>query len=108
MREITPTSPAGSRLPPGHGVTKRANFSRTLSVRAPSLAPGGKIDETKPRKSVRMAVLTVSDSRDASNDTSGDLLVSRLTDAGHELIGRAIVRDDVEGIRMHVRAWIDQ
>ena len=77
-------------------------------MNAPSLTPGGKIDETKPRKSVRMAVLTVSDSRDASNDTSGDLLVGRLTEAGHELIGRAIVRDDVEGIRMHVRAWIDQ
>ena len=77
-------------------------------MNAPSLTPGGKIDETKPRKSVRMAVLTVSDSRDASNDTSGDLLVGRLTAAGHELIGRAIVRDDVEGIRMHVRAWIDQ
>ena len=77
-------------------------------MNAPSLTPGGKIDETKPRKSVRMAVLTVSDSRNASNDTSGDLLVSRLTEAGHELIGRAVVRDDVEGIRMHVRAWIDQ
>ena len=77
-------------------------------MNAPSLAPGGKIDETKPRKSVRMAVLTVSDSRDASNDTSGDLLVARLTEAGHELIGRAIVRDDVEGIRMYVRAWIDE
>ena len=77
-------------------------------MNAPSLTPGGKIDETKPRKSVRMAVLTVSDSRNASNDTSGDLLVGRLTEAGHELIGRAVVRDDVEGIRMHVRAWIDQ
>jgi molybdenum cofactor biosynthesis protein B len=76
-------------------------------MNAPVLSPGGKIDETKPRKSVRMAVLTVSDSRDATNDTSGDLLAERIKDAGHELIGRAIVRDDVEGIRMHVRAWID-
>jgi molybdenum cofactor biosynthesis protein B len=77
-------------------------------MNAPTLAPGGKIDESKPRKSVRMAVLTVSDTRDASNDTSGDLLAGRVQDAGHELVGRAIVRDDVEAIRMHVRAWIDQ
>jgi len=72
-----------------------------------ALTPGGKIDESKTRKAVRMAVLTVSDSRDASNDTSGDLLAARVTEAGHELVGRAIVRDDVEAIRMHVRAWID-
>ena len=77
-------------------------------MNAPVLTPGGKIDENKPRKSVRIAVLTVSDSRDASTDTSGDLLVQRVTDAGHELIGRAIVRDDVEAIRKQVLAWIDQ
>jgi molybdenum cofactor biosynthesis protein B len=75
---------------------------------APTLNPGGRIDEAKPRKSVRMAVLTVSDTRDASNDTSGDILAERIRAAGHELIGRAIARDDVEAIRMHVRAWIDE
>ncbi|HKR88951.1 MAG TPA: molybdenum cofactor biosynthesis protein B [Phenylobacterium sp.] len=74
---------------------------------APTLAPGGRIDEAKPRKSVRMAVLTVSDSRDASNDTSGDILAGRIQEAGHALVSRAIVRDDVERIRMEVRAWID-
>ena len=73
-----------------------------------ALAPGGKIDETKARKSVRLAVLTVSDSRDASNDTSGDILVGRIQDAGHELIGRAIVRDDIAAIRTRVLNWIDQ
>jgi molybdenum cofactor biosynthesis protein B len=77
-------------------------------MNAPVLSPGGKIDETKPKKSVRVAVLTVSDSRDASTDTSGDILVGRVQDAGHELVGRAIVRDDVEAIRMYVRAWIDE
>jgi molybdenum cofactor biosynthesis protein B len=77
-------------------------------MNAPSLAPGGKIDETKTLKPVRVSVLTVSDSRDASNDTSGDLLAGRVTAAGHELIGRAIVRDDVESIRVQVRAWIDE
>ncbi|CAN7506372.1 molybdenum cofactor biosynthesis protein B [Phenylobacterium sp. LjRoot225] len=77
-------------------------------MNAPSITPGGKIDETKTQKSVRVAVLTVSDTRDASNDTSGDLLVNRVTDAGHELVARAIVRDDVDAIRMYVRAWIDE
>jgi molybdenum cofactor biosynthesis protein B len=77
-------------------------------MNAPVLTPGGSIDETKPRKSVRMAVLTVSDSRDASSDTSGDILVQRATAAGHELIGRAIVRDDVEAIRKQILAWVDQ
>jgi molybdenum cofactor biosynthesis protein B len=75
-------------------------------MNAPVLQPGGKIDETRPRKSVRVAVLTVSDTRDASNDTSGDLLASRVTDAGHELAGRAIVRDDVEVIRKQVLDWV--
>ena len=77
-------------------------------MNAPALTPGGKIDESKPMKSVRVAVLTVSDSRDAATDTSGDILVQRVTDAGHELIGRAIVRDDVEAIRKQVLAWVDQ
>ena len=77
-------------------------------MNAPALTPGGKIDESKPMKSVRVAVLTVSDSRDASSDTSGDILVQRAKDAGHELIGRAIVRDDVEAIRKQVLAWVEQ
>ena len=77
-------------------------------MNAPALTPGGKIDESKPMKSVRVAVLTVSDSRDAATDTSGDILVQRVTDAGHELIGRAIVRDDVEAIRKQVLAWVEQ
>ena len=76
-------------------------------MNATVLSPGGRIDESKTKKSVRLAVLTVSDSRDASNDTSGDILVERIQDAGHQLVGRAIVRDDVEVIRVQVRAWID-
>jgi len=75
-------------------------------MNAPALAPGGKIDETRPRKSVRLAVLTVSDTRDASNDTSGDLLASRIAEAGHELVDRAIVRDDVTTIREKVLGWV--
>ncbi|CAN7184639.1 molybdenum cofactor biosynthesis protein B [Phenylobacterium sp. LjRoot219] len=75
-------------------------------MNAPVLQPGGRIDETRPRKAVRVAVLTVSDTRDASNDTSGDLLASRVTDAGHELVARAIVRDEIETIRKQVLDWV--
>ena len=55
---------------------------------------------------VRIAVLTVSDSRGLDDDRSGDTLVARLTDAGHTLADRQIVRDDVEAIRAVVRGWI--
>ena len=55
---------------------------------------------------VRIAVLTVSDSRSLDDDRSGDTLVARLTDAGHTLADRQIVRDDVEAIRAVVRGWI--
>ena len=76
-------------------------------MNAPVLRPGGKIDESRAFKPVRVAVLTVSDSRDASTDTSGDVLAGRVTDAGHELVGRALVRDDVDAIRRQVLAWVD-
>jgi molybdenum cofactor biosynthesis protein B len=55
---------------------------------------------------VKIAVLTVSDSRSLDDDRSGDTLVTRLTDAGHTLADRQIVRDDVEAIRAVVRGWI--
>lgn len=56
---------------------------------------------------VRIAVLTVSDTRTAENDTSGDAIADRLTQAGHVLADRALLRDDVVGIRERVEAWID-
>jgi molybdenum cofactor biosynthesis protein B len=56
---------------------------------------------------LRIAVLTVSDTRTAQTDTSGRLLAERVTGAGHELAGRAIVPDDVEAIAGQVRAWAD-
>ncbi len=77
-------------------------------MNAPAPTPGGKIDPSRPSKPVRIAVLTVSDTRDETNDTSGDLLAGRVTGAGHELVGRAIVRDDVDAIRRQVLAWVDQ
>ncbi|CAN7297264.1 molybdenum cofactor biosynthesis protein B [Caulobacter sp. LjRoot300] len=70
------------------------------------LTPGGGIKPELPFKPVRVAVLTVSDTRDESTDTSGQLLVERIKDAGHELAGRLVVRDDVEKIRQTVRDWV--
>jgi molybdenum cofactor biosynthesis protein B len=75
-------------------------------MNALSPAPGGKIDEALLFKPVRVAVLTVSDTRDAENDTSGDILAERVTGAGHELAGRAIVADDRSAIRAKVLGWI--
>lgn len=64
------------------------------------------IDATKPFLPVRIAVLTVSDTRGLENDTSGDTLVERLTAAGHVLADRALVRDDVVQIRELLKRWI--
>ena len=75
-------------------------------MNAPLFSPGGKIDESKPIKAVRVAVLTISDTRDEESDTSGDILAARVTGAGHELADRAIVRDDVAQIREQVKAWV--
>jgi len=75
-------------------------------MNATALVPGGRIDTDKPKKSVRVAVLTVSDTRDASNDTSGDLLAERVASAGHELVARALVRDDVDQIRQQILDFI--
>lgn len=55
---------------------------------------------------LNIAVLTISDSRDASNDKSGDLLVRQLTDAGHQLAEKKIVADDKYQIRAAVSNWI--
>ena len=61
------------------------------------------IDESLTFHPLRIAVLTVSDSRTEETDKSGALLVERLTAAGHELAGKAIVTDEVEAIRAQVR-----
>ncbi len=50
-------------------------------------------------------MLTISDTRDEESDTSGHVLVERLTAAGHQLAAKAIVRDDVGEIRAKVKAW---
>lgn len=70
-------------------------------------APGGRIEESRPFKPVRVAVLTISDTRGLEEDTSGKILCDRITDAGHALAGRALVRDDRAAIAAQVQAWID-
>jgi molybdenum cofactor biosynthesis protein B len=69
--------------------------------------PPHRIDESIAFVPVRIAVLTVSDTRDASNDTSGDTLASRITDAGHILAARSIRRDDQAAIATQLQKWID-
>lgn len=64
------------------------------------------IDETLTFKPIRVAVLTVSDTRTLENDTSGDLLQSRVEEAGHTLGDRVLLRDNVETIRAQVKDWI--
>lgn len=64
------------------------------------------IDESLVFYPLRIAVLTVSDSRTEETDKSGALLVKRLTTAGHELAGKAIVTDDVEAISAQVSSWV--
>ena len=64
------------------------------------------IDESLTFYPLRIAVLTVSDTRDDKTDKSGALLVDRLQKAGHELAGKNIVRDEVEAIRSQVQAWV--
>ena len=56
---------------------------------------------------LRIAVLTVSDSRTDATDQSGALLINRLTGAGHQLAGKAIVLDEVDAISARVRGWAD-
>jgi molybdenum cofactor biosynthesis protein B len=64
------------------------------------------IDLALPFLPVRIAVLTVSDTRQLADDRSGDALVARLEAAGHVLADRRLVRDDVAGIVELLRAWI--
>jgi molybdenum cofactor biosynthesis protein B len=69
--------------------------------------PGGRIDIERAFTPLGVAVLTISDSRDAGNDTSGDLLAERIGAAGHHLRARALVRGDKAGIQGQARAWIE-
>lgn len=64
------------------------------------------IDESRPVVPVNIAVMTVSDTRTLADDRSGDTLVARAEGAGHTVIAREIVTDDVEAIVGQLRRWI--
>ncbi|MEO1138891.1 MAG: molybdenum cofactor biosynthesis protein B [Pseudomonadota bacterium] len=66
-----------------------------------------RIDDSKEFIPVRIALLTVSDTRDSSQDRSGDVLSDRITQAGHVLAERRIVRDEREQIAAQLRTWIE-
>ena len=65
-----------------------------------------RIDEKRPFVAVRIAVLTVSDTRSTADDKSGDSLAEMIRSAGHVLAARAIVKDEAVGIAAKVRDWI--
>lgn len=64
------------------------------------------IDTSRLFKPITIALLTVSDTRGPDDDTSGDILAQRITDAGHRLAARTILKDDAGLIEVQLRAWI--
>ena len=65
-----------------------------------------RLDDSRPFIPLRIAVLTVSDTRTPDDDKSGNTLANRIADAGHALADRAIASDDVDAIQMVVKGWI--
>ena len=65
------------------------------------------IDESRVFKPIRIALVTVSDTRTLADDTSGDILAGRIEEAGHELAKREIIRDDVDALAALLEGWID-
>jgi molybdenum cofactor biosynthesis protein B len=65
-----------------------------------------RIDKSITFVPVNVAILTVSDSRTSDDDRSGDLLVGRVQEDGHNLAGRAIVTDDFDAITKQLRSWV--
>jgi molybdenum cofactor biosynthesis protein B len=75
-------------------------------MNAHSEATSGSAGSERPFVPVGIAVLTVSDTRSLAEDRSGDTLAARITEAGHRLVERGVVTDDVEVIRARVRGWV--
>ena len=65
------------------------------------------IDPEREFKPIRVALLTVSDTRTFDDDTSGDILAERIVGAGHQLATREISMDSAEEIAAHLHRWID-
>lgn len=72
-----------------------------------AIPPAGKLDPALPFVPVRIAVLTVSDTRDEESDTSGRVLAERVARDGHTLAARDWVKDDVAIIRQRLLSWCD-
>ena len=66
-----------------------------------------RLDMSVAFQPVKIAVMTVSDTRTAADDRSGDLLAGRIDEDGHILAARMIVTDDVDRIVGQLRSWID-
>jgi len=64
------------------------------------------INERKSFIPVRIAVLTVSDTRSLAEDKSGSVLVERIETSGHQIVGREIIEDDRQQIRSQLENWI--
>jgi molybdenum cofactor biosynthesis protein B len=71
-----------------------------------ALTPGGRIDTAQQIKPVRIAVLTISDTRDEESDTSGHVLAERVKAAGHELVDKTICKDSIVEIREKIEGWV--
>ena len=65
------------------------------------------IDPTRPFKAIRIALLTLSDTRTEADDTSGDILAERITTKGHAIAARAIAREDVAKLVTLLSGWLE-
>jgi molybdenum cofactor biosynthesis protein B len=65
------------------------------------------VDESRVFTPINIALLTISDTRSLEDDTSGDILAERIVRAGHNLVERAIEKDDVAQLVTRLNRWID-
>jgi molybdenum cofactor biosynthesis protein B len=65
------------------------------------------IDESLTFHPIKMAVMTISDTRDEETDRSGGVLVERICKAGHQLMDKTIVADDIAAIRAQLALYVD-
>jgi molybdenum cofactor biosynthesis protein B len=69
--------------------------------------PMTRIDDSRPFIAVRIAILTMSDTRTLAEDTSGAMLVKLAEEAGHTIAARTLLKDDTAAIRRQVEAWVE-
>src|SRR5207237_2509741 len=93
---------------------REPDFDRMVTASRPGYLHGiqhgaiamPRLDETRPFLPVNIALLTVSDTRDASQDRSGNTLADLATSAGHRVVARRIVRDEQDQIVAQLEEWI--